>query len=256
MKSWDGVGAAYAASYAVLCAGTGDTLIQLLGDAAGRRMLDVGSGTGDLAARFADLGWDVIGCEPEDSMRAVAEREHPDVRFVRGGLPDLPFADGSFDAVTANFVLNHVADPRLAARGMARVAVPSAPLAATIWIDSPSWFWREVCERAHLVPATGELLQPDKEFERTAFGFAGMLAEAGWQTVAAVEESWTWRAAPEALWRSAEGGVASAGLFYRGLGDDERRRFRRGFDALCGERAQDGAIPLRHTAAVALGSAA
>jgi len=256
VKSWDGVGEAYAASYASLCAGTGDTLIRLLGDAGGRRLLDVGSGTGDLAARFAGLGWDVIGCEPEDSMRAVAERWHPGIRFVRGALPDLPFADGSFDAVTANFVLNHVPDPRLAARGIARIAVPDATLAATIWIDSPSWFWREVCERARLVPATGERLAPEKDFARTALGFAGMLAEADWQTVAAVEESWTWRAAPEALWRSAEGGVASAGLFYRGLDDDERPRFRRGFDALCAEHVQDGVVPLRHTAAVAVGRAA
>jgi SAM-dependent methyltransferase len=256
VKAWDGVGEAYAASYASLCAGTGDALIRLLGEADGRRMLDVGSGTGDLAARFAGLGWDVIGCEPENSMRVVAERQHPGIRFLRGALPDLPFADGSFDAVTANFVLNHVPDPRLAARGIARVAVPGAPLAATIWIESPSWFWREVCDRAGLVPATGERLAPEHDFARTAVGFAGMLAEAGWQTAAAVEDSWTWRAAPQALWRSAEGGVASAGLFYLGLDDDERLRFRRGLDELCDEHAQDGVIPLRHIAAVAVGSAA
>lgn len=256
MKSWDGVGEAYAASYAALCAGTGDTLARLLGGADGRRLLDVGSGTGDLAARFARLGWHVIGCEPEGSMREVSERQHPGIRFVQGALPDLPFADGSFDAVTANFVLNHVPDPWFGARGIARVAVPDAPLAATIWVDSPSWFWREVCERARLVPATGERLAPEKEFERTALGFAGMLAEAGWQSVTAVEHSWTWRVAPTALWRSAEGGVASAGLFYRGLDADERLRFRRGFDVLCDEHAQEGVVSLHHTAAVAVGRAA
>lgn len=256
MKSWEGVGEAYAASYASLCAGTGDTLIAMLGDPDGRRLLDVGSGTGDLAARFAGRGWHVVGCEPEESMRGVAKRRHPGIRFAGGALPDLPFADGSFDAVTANFVLNHVPDPRVAARGIARIAVPGAPLAATIWIDSPSWFWREVCARAHVVPAAGQRLAPEKDFARTAAGFAGMLAEGGWQTVTVVEESWTWRVLPASLWRSAEGGVASAGLIYRGLDDDERRRFRRGFDSLCAEHAEDGVVPLRHTAAVAVGRAA
>jgi hypothetical protein len=32
--------------------------------------------------------------------------------FCAGGVPDLPFGPGAFEAVAANFVVNHVSDPR------------------------------------------------------------------------------------------------------------------------------------------------
>ncbi|MFJ4174196.1 class I SAM-dependent methyltransferase [Microbacterium sp. NPDC089696] len=253
MKSWTATGEAYAASYASLCLGTAPELIAALGPGAGRTLLDVGSGTSSLLAAFARDGWTVTGCEPEPSMRVVAEREHPEIVSLPGGLPELPFATDSFDVVTANFVLNHVADPRASATELARVSADR--VAATIWAQSPSWFWREVCDRAGLVPAEGERLPAERDFARTSEGFAGMLTEAGWRGVAVAEKTWTWRARPEVLWISAEGGVASAGLFYRSLDDAGRAAFRRGFDAVCGERAVDGEVPLEHTAAIAVGEA-
>lgn len=255
MKPWDGVGEAYAASYASLCAGTIAPLLAAFGPAEGRRALDVGSGTGELAARFRAAGWDAVGCEPEATMRAVAEREHPGIRFVDAGFPSLPYASASFDAVTANFVLNHVTDPRRSASEMARVAAAGAVLGATIWVLSPSWFWRDTCETAGLWPAAGERLPPEKDFERTSPGFATMLEDAGWRDVVTEDVSWTWNASPSTLWASAEGGVASAGQFYRDLDADERALFRSAFDRVCARHAIDDVIPLAHTAAVAVGRA-
>lgn len=255
MKPGGGVGEAYAASYASLCAGTGDALLSALGAPGGRRLLDVGSGTGELADRFRVRGWDVTACEPEWTMRAVSTRQHPEVPVVAGALPELPFAPASFDAVTANFVLNHVPDPRASARELARVAVSGAPLGASIWLRSPSWFWAEIVARAGIVAAPGERLSPDKDFARTAVGFEAMLTDGGWHGVRVEELSWVWRAAPSALWASAEGGVASAGLLYRALSDDDRALFRRTFEAVCAEYAVEGLVPLEHTAAVAVGRA-
>lgn len=251
MKAWRGTGEAYAASYAALCLGTAPTLIAALGSGAGRTLLDVGSGTSSLLAEFARQGWAVTGCEPEPSMRAVAQREHPEIDCVAAGLPELPFADDAFDAVTANFVLNHVADPRASARELARVA--RGRVAASIWVRSPTWFWRSVCERAGLEPAEGERLPADRDFARTSAGFAGMLTDAGWRGVEVIERTWTWDAEPAALWASAEGGVAGAGLFYRSLDEAGRVAFRVGFDDLCAELAIDGEVPLEHTAAIAVG---
>jgi SAM-dependent methyltransferase len=251
MKDWAGTGEAYAASYAQLCLGTADALIRGLGAAGGRSLLDVGAGTGALAARFHGAGWAATGCEPEATMRAVAERDHPGIPMRAGALPQLPFPDAAFDAVTANFVLNHVADPRASATELARVSRDM--LAATIWSRSPSWFWLEVCERAGLSPAVGERLPPEKDFERTASGFAQLLTDAGWHSLGVVDRAWTWRADPAVLWASAEGGVASAGAFYGALEAAERARFRAGFDEVCARRAESGAIPLEHVAAVAVG---
>ncbi|MFA4895479.1 MULTISPECIES: class I SAM-dependent methyltransferase [Microbacterium] len=252
MKAWEGVGEAYAASYASLCAGTHDEILRRLGTAHGRRVLDAGSGTGALAARLMDAGWSVTGCEPEATMRVVAARNHPQVSMVEGALPALPFDDAAFDAVTANFVLNHVSDPRAAAQEIARVAAPDAVMIATIWIVSPSWFWQRVCDRAGLVVSPTGRLAPEKDFERSSAGFGGMLSEGGWPAVDVAEFSWTWRPTTAELWRSAEGGVASAGAFYRSLETAERERFARAFDRLCEECSDDGRVALDHTAAVAV----
>lgn len=251
MKAWDGVGEAYAASYASLCAGTHDDLLRRLGASRGRRLLDVGSGTGALAARLMGAGWSVTACEPESTMRAVAAREHPQVFVVDGMLPSLPFADAAFDAVTANFVLNHVSEPREAARELARVVVPGGTLVATTWVVSPSWFWRSVCERAGIGASSAGGLAPEKDFERTSAGFGRMLSESGWTSVVVSELSWTWRATTDELWRSAEGGVASAGALYLSLDAAERRQFARAFEQLCQEHGDAGAVALDHTAAVA-----
>lgn len=255
MKRWSGVGEAYARSYAALCAGTTDAIGEALGEPDGRDLLDVGAGTGDLAAALAARGWNVRGCEPEPTMRAVAERRHPQIAISDDELPTLGFADATFDAVTANFVLNHVPDPRAAARELSRVAVPGAALVAAIWVASPTWFWAAVCERAGLVPAAGVRLSPDKDFERTSAGFAEMLSGVGWRSTEVTDHTWKWRADPTALWTSAEGGVASAGEFYLSLAEPDRMSFRTAFDALCAEHSDGGSVVLEHTAALAVGQA-
>lgn len=247
--SWAGTGEAFAESYAALCAGTGERLRELAGAAAGRSLLDVGAGDGTLAAAWADAGWQVTAAEPEPSMREAARARHPQLRLVADGLPRLSFDEGAFDVVTANFVLNHVPDPRAGAAELRRVA--RELVIATIWSASPSALWAEVTARADLIPASGSRLPADKEFERTADGFAGMLSDAGWHPDV-TELTWTWRPAPDALWRSVEGGVAGAGAFYATLPDAERARFRAAFDAIVAERAEDGRMPMTQTAAIAV----
>ena len=249
-NSWSGVGEAYAASYANLCAGTGATLRELLGPGVGRTLLDVGAGTGDLAATFAADGWIVDAREPEEGMRATARQHHPDIRISEGALPELPDADRTFDAVVANFVLNHVPDPRAAAAELCRVTRDAA--VATIWIRSPSWLWAEVCERAGLHAAAGGRLPEGKDFERTADGFARMLRDGGWPAPGVVEKRWIWNAPVTALWTSIEGGVVGAGAYYLGLDARDRARFRRAFDALIAERAQDDVLALEHVAGIAV----
>jgi ubiquinone/menaquinone biosynthesis C-methylase UbiE len=53
-------------------------------------------------------------------------------------LPRLPFADGEFDSVTANFVLNHVGRPRQAATELRRVLTKGGHVAVTVWPDTPA----------------------------------------------------------------------------------------------------------------------
>ncbi|MDF2509679.1 MAG: hypothetical protein K0Q52_3538, partial [Microbacterium sp.] len=156
MKDWAGVGEAYAASYAALCAGTFPVMRSALGAPAGRSLLDVGAGDGTLAAAWSAAGWDVTACEPEPTMRAVSRRRNPVIDAVDGALPDLPFARGAFDVVVANFVLNHVASPRTSAAELRRVT--RGAVVATTWTLSPSWLWAEITARAGVEPFAGERL--------------------------------------------------------------------------------------------------
>lgn len=250
MKDWAGVGEAYSASYAELCAGTLPAMQRALGAPTGRSLLDVGAGDGRLAAAWADAGWRVQACEPEASMRAVSRRDRPQIDTIDAGLPDLPFADRAVDVAVANFVLNHVGSPGRSAAELRRVS--RGAVVATIWTLSPSWLWAEVSERAGVASSAGAKLPADEEFERSAAGFAQMLRSAGLEHVTATEHGWTWNADPNVLWRSVEGGVAGAGALYARLGHDDRRRFRAAFELVVDERSVEGFLRLEHRAVVAV----
>ncbi|MFK3679345.1 class I SAM-dependent methyltransferase [Microbacterium sp. NPDC090218] len=253
MKEWAGVGEAYAASYAALCAGTFPVMRDALGAPGGRSLVDVGSGDGTLAAAWAGAGWNVTACEPEATMRAASRRRYPPIDAIEAGLPELPFADGAFDVAVANFVLNHVATPRRAAAELRRVS--RGAVIATIWTRSPSWLWSEITDRSGVEPSVSARLPADQDFERTGEGFARMLQEAGLEQVVVREVEWTWEAAPDALWLSVEGGVAGAGALYTGLGSGDRRLFREAFDRVVDERRVGDTLPLEHRAAIAVDTA-
>jgi SAM-dependent methyltransferase len=93
------------------------------------RLLDVGSGRGDLGVTLSD--WDVTGLEP--SPNAVAEATARGVRTVQGTLRTAS-VDGPFDAIVFQHSLEHVAEPLddlhaahdlLASGGLVLVSLPN-----------------------------------------------------------------------------------------------------------------------------------
>jgi SAM-dependent methyltransferase len=94
-----------------------------LGPLSGREVLDVGCGTGRLAAVLSARGARVVGVDPEPSMLAVAAARTPR-RLVRGDATCLPVRSASMDAVVAVAVLEFMVDPRQAMRELWRVTRP------------------------------------------------------------------------------------------------------------------------------------
>jgi SAM-dependent methyltransferase len=92
------------------------------------RLLDVGAGPGTITADLGGRVAEVVAVEIDEEVAALtraglAERGvEVDVRV--GDVHALPFDDGAFDVVHAHQVLQHVADPVLALREMARVTRP------------------------------------------------------------------------------------------------------------------------------------
>ena len=90
--------------------------------------LDVGCGTGALAARLAEAGYEVMGIDPSQGMLDVLRARAPGVRAVTGSGTSLPFDADSFDVVLSVAVMHHIAAPedvRRTLAEMARVARPS-----------------------------------------------------------------------------------------------------------------------------------
>lgn len=94
---------------------------------AGERALDVGAGTGRLLNRLLAMGLDAWGVEPAPDMRGAAQWRvrgagHDPARIIGARGEALPFADRSFDLVTAVTVLEFVDRPRDVLREMARTS--------------------------------------------------------------------------------------------------------------------------------------
>ncbi len=100
----------------------------------GNSVLDVATGTGDLAlelARRIGPGGEVVGIDFSEQMlelaRAKAERRAgagPSVRFEVANALELPFSEGTFDAATVAFGARNFADLDRGLSEMARVVRP------------------------------------------------------------------------------------------------------------------------------------
>lgn len=248
MSSFGGVAAAYRSSFATLCAGTVD---RLLTDATGGRLLDVGSGTGQLAAAATDLGRTVVALDADPDMVALTDAAVPG-RALLAALPDLPFDDDAFDAVTANFVVNHVPHPRAAVRELVRVTRPGGRLGLTTWPNRPpAWgaLVSEVFAAAGVVPPAAERLPPELDFERSVAGLRGLVDDAGAEVVLTEELGWTWEIDPESLWAGIAGGVATVGRTFLAQPPEIRAAAALEFRRAVREHATDGVLRLPATAA-------
>jgi SAM-dependent methyltransferase len=125
-----------------------------MGLTAGARLLDVGCGAG-LALQLAHKrGGSVAGLDASAELLAVARARLPEADLRQGDVEELPYADASFDAVTAFNSVQYATDPVQALREVKRVARRGALAAVATWGDP------ERCEARTVIAAIGALLPP------------------------------------------------------------------------------------------------
>src|SRR5581483_594157 len=135
----------------------------------GTRLLDAGCGAGLLALLASLRGARVTALDASAGLLAVARQRLPAADVREGDLEALPFADASFDAVTAVNSLFYAADMAAAMRELVRVVRPGGRVVVTAWGRSEFL--------AAMMPALGPLMPPPPPGVES--GHPGTLSEPG-----------------------------------------------------------------------------
>ena len=115
--------------------------------ARGGIVLDLGTGTGDLARDLRRAGVARVVASDFARPMLVAGRRKPGlggdagVHWLLGDAQQLPFADDSFDAVTSGFLLRNLGDLPAAFAEMLRVLRPGGRLVALDMTHPPPGAW-------------------------------------------------------------------------------------------------------------------
>lgn len=98
--------------------------LELLGDVAGRTVVDVGCGGGRAVAELAERGSHAVGVDLDPEMIAAARERWPAGEFHVGDACALPLESGSVAGYRADKVLHMVDDPARAVAEARRVLAP------------------------------------------------------------------------------------------------------------------------------------
>ena len=209
---WEQQAAGYDAFFRTITTSTAEAVLDAARVGAGTRVLDVGTGPGYLAGRAAGRGADATGIDIAPRMIAIARSGWPKARFQQADAHALPFADGSFDAVTANFALLHLGRPDQAIREVFRVLERGGRAALTVWDQPPRMPLLSVV--ADALEAAGARPPDDIPAGPPIFHYAdderfgALLRQAGLVDVTVVTLEFTYRARDaEEVWSGLMGGT-------------------------------------------------
>jgi len=257
-KGWEGVAGGYDRFWGTVTANACGPLLDAARVGPGTPALDVATGPGYVAAQAAKRGASVIGLDLAEAMVELARTLHQGIEFVRGDAEELPFLDGSFEAVVANFMILHVARPERAAAEAHRVLAPGGGIALSVW-DVPA--------RARLigvlVDAVAEVgagppahVPEGPPFFRFSDDdeFRGLLSGAGFEEVAVEEISFAHHAtSSDQLWDGLTGATVRMAALVGGQDAKTQHRIREAFDRNVAQYTGTEGVDLPVSAKVASG---
>ncbi|MDH6579849.1 methyltransferase domain-containing protein [Kitasatospora sp. MAP5-34] len=260
-SGWARRSGTYDGGFGAMTAGLHEALLDAAGVARGTRLLEVGCGSGRLAAAALARRAEVVATDGVREMVAVAARALPGARVLHAELPGLPFADGEFDAAVGAFVINHVPDPAAAVRELAQVVRPGGRVVLSCWDTlarnrAQGVFFDAVAAAGATPPAD---LPGTSPFARhaTPSDFAALLAEAGLTDVRVEQVGWTHRVDPGQWWRDVLAGTVLTSSLIEGQDAGTVARIRAAYDGLVAAYAAgDGSVALPVAALLAVGTRA
>ncbi len=203
-------------------------LVALLALQAGERLLDVGSGSGAIAAAAmrANPRGVVVASDRSIGMLESARERHGVTRAICGELPRLPFHARSFHAASLGFVLSHVPDLGAALRDVERALVEGGRIGASSWLlnagdTGPGAVWSAVARRyvdgAVLDDAVTAVLPLEERLTRSG-ELASALRDAGFVSVRVEDRTYTNVVSTSAYLRSRA--ISATARFLRANLDD------------------------------------
>ena len=184
----------------------------------GERILDVAAGTGSSTEPFAQAGAIAVPCDFSLGMLQVGRSRQPTLPFVAGDALALPFADGTFDAVTISFGLRNVVDTESALRELLRVtriggrlvicefSTPANRLLRTAYLEYLMKALPGVAKRVAANPDAYVYLAESIRDWPDQNALSAMIANAGWLDV---------------QWRNLSGGIVALHRAVRWNGDSD-----------------------------------
>jgi SAM-dependent methyltransferase len=198
----------------------------------GLRWLDVGCGTGALAATIVDTTApaSVDGLEPSLGFLTTArERLGDTVRLQQGEAGSIPLGDDTVDMVVSGLVLNFVPDIPAGLAEMRRVVTPRGTVAAYVWdyagdMQFMRYFWDAA---ADLDPAAADLDEGVRFPMATPEGLTALFQDAGLTNVGTVALDIPTRFEDfDAFWSPFLGAQGSAPSYLASLDAEAQARLR------------------------------
>ena len=94
----------------------------------GHKVIDIGAGVWGTAqyigTELKTPNVTLVAYDQSYTARDIVAQMCPQIVYVLGQLPSMPFGDGEFDVVTAGEIIEHMAEPAALAAEMARICRP------------------------------------------------------------------------------------------------------------------------------------
>jgi len=207
-------------------------LVEFAGVEDGESILDVGTGTGVLAAAIAAAkpAAQVVGVDPSPSYVATARAQARSgrIRYLVGDAQTLDFAEDTFHRTISQLVLNFVADPAKALAEQVRVTHVGGVVVAAVWdygdgMQMLRIFWEEAVSLDPAAAARDERTMPlSRHSELSSLWLAQGLLAVGERPLV-IEQRF---ASFDDFWRPFLGGEGPAGGYVASLTDARREALR------------------------------